>query len=107
MIDLKEIIMCSFSLNKTEYQTLLILLKQSEALSIGEIAKLVKLERSTVQKAISKLKDKDLVDRRQINLSGGGYHFIYAAKDHDEIKSELKTIVQGWHKSVIEAINEW
>ena len=106
-VQLQDIITCSFELNKTEYELLLFLLQEEEALTINEIADKKKLERSTIQKAISRLKEKELVERRQLNLSGGGYRFIYAVSDKDAIKERLTTIVNGWQKNVLEAINKW
>lgn len=106
-VQLQEIVMCSFDLNKTEYSLLLSMLKNEEQLTIQEIATRVGFERSTVQKAIAKLLSKDLVERRQINLSSGGYHFVYEIVDKDEIKSRISKIVEGWYTNVIAAVNEW
>ncbi len=99
--------MCSFDLNKTEYSLLLFLLNTEEQLTIQEIAGKINFERSTVQKAIAKLLSKELVERRQINLSSGGYRFIYEISDKETIKKRLGTIVEGWYKNVVDAIKTW
>lgn len=106
-INLKDIVMCSFELGKTEYELLDFLFHEEEQLTIQEIATKRGLERSTVQKAIAKLLAKGLVERRQLNLSSGGYRFIYAVVDKENIKVELRQIVNGWHKNVNEAIKKW
>lgn len=106
-INLKDIITCSFELGKTEYELLEFLFKEEDPLTIQEIANKRSLERSTVQKAIAKLREKQLVERRQLNLSTGGYKFIYGVIDKDDIKAELQQIVNGWHRNVNEAIRQW
>lgn len=106
-INLKDIVTCSFDLSKTEYELLLFLMQEEEPLTINTIAQKKQLERSTVQKAISKLHSKELVDRHQLNLSSGGYRFIYAVHDKDSIKTRLLAIVDGWHRNVNDAVQKW
>lgn len=106
-VSLQDIVMCSFDLNKTEYSLLVFLLEQEEALTVQDIALKRTYERSTVQKAISSLLSKELIERRQLNLSTGGYRFIYAIKDKDELKTKIRQIVDGWYKQVTNAIDTW
>lgn len=106
-INLKDIVMCSFDLSKTEYDLMLFLFGEDEPLTINAIAQKKGLERSTVQKAVSKLFAKDLVERRQLNLSSGGYRFMYAILDKPLIKEQIVTIVNGWQKNVLDALDSW
>ncbi|MBN1274765.1 MarR family transcriptional regulator [Candidatus Woesearchaeota archaeon] len=106
-INLQDIITCSFELNKTEYELLLFLLAQEKALSVNEIATLRGSERSTVQKAVARLLSKELVERRQLNIAGGGYRYLYATTDKDDIKQRLSSIVNEWHRNVTSAIKNW
>ena len=106
-VKLQEVITCSFELNRTEYELLIFLLEQENALTVTEIADKQGFERSTVQKAISRLLSKALVERRQLNLSGGGYRFLYAVTEKEEIRKRLHTIVEGWYKNVLGAIDKW
>ena len=106
-VDLKDIITCSFDLNKTEYELLMFLVKQEEPLTISDIAGKTGFERSTVQKAISKLLTKEVVERRQLNLKGGGYRFIYQVEDKEALKERMRSIVDGWHRNVLEAVKKW
>jgi len=64
----EELIRCSFSLNKTEYDVLMFLLTHRHKYMVYYIAKRMGLERTTVQKAIKNLLDKELVKRTQRNL---------------------------------------
>ena len=105
-IDLRDIIQCSFDLNKTDYQLLTHLLRV-ELQSISQISKDVQLERSTIQKSISRLFSRGLLERRQMNLSQGGYHYVYGLADKEGIRSRLFSIVDGWHSKVRDAIKTW
>jgi len=96
----EELVRCSFNINKTEYNVLMFLLKNRGFHSVREIAKKMGFERTTVQKAIKKLSERGLARRVQNNLPKGGYSFLYQANKKDEIKKEMKEIVQRWVKIV-------
>lgn len=102
----KELIRCSFNLNKTDYDLLIFMLKSDRMQTVLEIAKAMGLERTTVQKAMKHLVDKGLVKRAQTNLSGGGYVFSYSPNDKEDIKSRMKDITRRWYKGVEEAIDK-
>ncbi len=104
-INTSEIIQCSYGLGKGEYKIFEFLLKQKEPRSIKEISETLKKERTTVQKAITKLVEKDIVKRRQMNLSSGGYVFIYFIKDKEKIKQEIKNIMKQWCENAMRAID--
>jgi predicted transcriptional regulator len=106
-IQLKDIITCSFELSKTEYNLFLFLLQEPEPLTIQAIAEKQSLERSTVQKAISKLHAKNLLKRRQLNVQNGGYRYLYSILDKEECRKRLIQIVDGWHAQVLDAVKKW
>lgn len=106
-IELSELIRCSFDLNKTDYTVLDFLIKNEKEFSVNEISKALKLERSSVQKAIKNLVEKNLVQRWQVNLTKGGYSFIYSIKNKEQIKEDIITIIDGWHKKVKEEIKKF
>ncbi len=101
----EELIRCSFNLNKTEYNVLMFMLKRKNQNTVSQIARAMKLERTTIQKAIKNLVNKGLAKRTQRNLPKGGYIFLYEIYNKDKIKSEIKKIVRKWYKTVEEAIN--
>ena len=106
-IDFKDVIMCSFSLNKTEYALLIFLLGQQGRLSATSIGKHLNKDRTTVQKAIKKLVDTQLVSKYQINLESGGYTFVYAVKEKEELRRRILQIVQAWSDNVVAAVKSW
>lgn len=99
-INKEDLLRCSFGLNKTEYNVMIFLLDDDNYMTTFDIAKKMKLERTTVQKAIKNLVEKNIVSRKQENLDKGGYIFFYKIHKKEEIKYMLKKIVNDWHRKV-------
>lgn len=106
-IDLKDLLTCSFSLNKTEYNLFIFLLEQTEALCVSTIGERSGKDRTTVQKAIKKLVVQGLVEKHQVNLQTGGYTFVYKIKNKELIRAKMLDIVEHWHKGVLQSIENW
>ncbi len=106
-INFKDLIMCSFELNKTEYNVFMFLISHREDFTTTQIADELGLDRTTVQKAIKSLTDKNLVFRTQQNLEKGGYIFIYSIKDKEDVKKRMLSIVENWYDKVIKEIKSW
>lgn len=105
-IDLSEIFQCSFGIKKNDYKVLDVLLESKKPKTVKEIAKQLNKERTTVQKSMSLLLKKQLVYRRQMNISTGGYVYVYSIKDRDSLKKELTEIIKAWNKEVLRLIND-
>ena len=106
-IDFSEVVRCSFNLNKTEYKLFIEMVKHDEKRSIVDIARLTKFERSTVQKAIKKLVQQRLVSRTQVNLSKGGYVFLYKTKDKARIKERIENCISSWSERAVGEVRKW
>jgi len=106
-IELKNLIKCSFELNKTDYDIFTFLMPKENDLAASEIALQMNLDRTTVQKAIKRLTEKELVLRAQKNLAKGGYVFAYSIKDKKLIKQRMSEIVKKWHDNVQREIRKW
>ncbi|MGC9032075.1 MAG: helix-turn-helix domain-containing protein [Candidatus Woesearchaeota archaeon] len=106
-ISMEEIVRCGFKINKTEYKVLYQLLKAKSELTLNEIARELKKNRTTVQKGIKGLLEKKMISRRQMNLDNGGYVFVYKAHDKEKIKSDLLAIISKWKEAVDIAIRNW
>ncbi len=107
IIDIEDIIRCSFDLNKTEYLVLIFLLRHKSEYSTSDIASKLNKDRTTVQKAIKSLIEKDLIFRRQINLSSGGYVYYYSIKDKEKLKKRVLTLIDNWADSAKRTIINW
>jgi len=105
-IRLDELIRCSFDLNKTEYRIFHFLVKhKSQAYSIKEIAKKLNLDRTSIQKGMKKLIERNLVVRRQTNLKNGGFIYYYLLKDKAQIKNEIKKLLDNWTNNAKKVID--
>ena len=85
----------------------LIIDESAEDSATKSIAKKMKLERTTVQKALKNLLNKQLVRRVQCNLSRGGYVFMYEPNKKEYLKNAIKDIIYKWYKSVEKEIDRW
>ncbi len=106
-IDFRDIVMCSFELNKTEYNLFLFLIKQKDSLSASDVGEELGKDRTTIQKAIKRLVEKNLVQKHQVNLDAGGYTFVYSIKNKEELRHNILNIVNSWHKNVVNSVKKW
>ena len=99
-ITVQELITCAFNINKTEYLIISQLLKKQNCSSESLSNKLGK-DLTTIQKALKTLVEKELVIRKQINLEGGGYKFIYQSISKEEIKNKIENNLNNFQEKVL------
>jgi len=104
-IDPRDLIKCTFGLNKTELDLFLFLSKSNRCEPVQAISKHLGLDRTTIQKSLKRLLDSEVIERRQNNLDNGGYVFFYCVKKKPEIKQKMIEILDDWHKSATGEIN--
>ncbi len=107
IIKIEDIIRCSFDINKTQYQILMLLSRSKRAMTISEIASKLKKDRTTVQKAVKVLFSKHLVIRRQLNLDNGGYIYYYTINDRDKLKERIIHLINEWAESAKHTVLNW
>jgi predicted transcriptional regulator len=105
--DMREIIKCSLGLTRAELRIFEHMLKSAEPLTSEEIAKQLKLDLSTVQRAVKKLHEKTILRRMQMNLEGGGYVFEYQLSDKRQIRKVIMATVQNWTLRVEDELEGW
>ena len=106
--DLDEIIKCGFGLTKAEYNLLIKALEyKEEYFTAEELSDKTKLNLSTVQRAVKKLYEQNVFERKQNNLDGGGYIFIYKVIPRSELRKLLMKTINKWTKRVETEINKW
>jgi predicted transcriptional regulator len=105
-MDSRELIQCTFGLTKTELKIFLYLLKNKRSIPSNDIAQEIELDRTTVQKSMKGLLDRDIVLRKQMNLDSGGYVFLYCVKHKDELKKQMETIIQSWSTSAVNQLDK-
>ncbi|MCF7872345.1 winged helix-turn-helix transcriptional regulator [Candidatus Woesearchaeota archaeon] len=106
--DLNEIIKCSLGLTKADYKLMNHLLKNEEEwTTTTQLAKELKLNLSTIQRCVKTLHEKQILNRAQENLTGGGYTYTYQIKNKKELTKKIKEIVNNWVKTVDHALEKW
>jgi len=107
LLRLEDILKCSFGLNKTEIAILKYLLEEKEEKTIEEIKLQIAKDRTTIQRAVKHLFEKDLIIRRQRNLEKGGYIFVYSSAPKQELKDKVYKIFESFKEKVGEEIRTW
>ncbi|MDP3965909.1 MAG: helix-turn-helix domain-containing protein [archaeon] len=105
--DLDEVIKCVLGLAKSEYKLLKFLAENDTKFTTEELSKRLKLDKSTIQRSIKKLHEKNLVSRSQINQSVGGYVFLYKIKDKDNVRKVVSETVDNWISTLKKKLSDW
>ena len=104
--DLNSIIKCSFSLTDPELKVLLEIVKQ-ESVTVNYLSNKLNRDRSTIQKIIIKLLEKNLIIKKKNSLKQGGYIFYYYPISKTELKKSMPANVEAWHSNVKKEIKQW
>lgn len=102
-----EIIKCGLGLTKAEYSIFRHLMTKDSWCTSESIAEKLSFNLSTVQRALKKIHEKDILDRMQKNLENGGYVYTYKIKPKPYVRSVIMRIVNSWAKKVGESLKEW
>jgi predicted transcriptional regulator len=105
--NLKDIIKCSLGLARSDFAVFEFLLKHPGSHGTEAVASRLALDLSTVQRAMKKLHEKQLVRRMQKNLSGGGYVFEYQINDKKTIRKIIMGTVHNWTARVEQELETW
>jgi predicted transcriptional regulator len=105
--DIEEVVKCSLGLSKSEFRLLNFFIKNKKEFTTDELAKALKLDKSTIQRSVKKLHQKNLVTRGQINQTVGGYLFTYKIKDKQKIRKIILDTVENWVGVFREKIANW
>ena len=105
---LSEIIKCALGLRKADLAVLSFFLEHTDSWhSAEDVAKKLRLNVTTVQRASKKLFEKDIIHRQQENLTGGGYVYSYKLKNKTHIRMVIMSIVERWKKKVADELEKW
>ncbi|MBU2589798.1 MAG: MarR family transcriptional regulator, partial [Nanoarchaeota archaeon] len=104
---LDEIIKCSLRLSKADCKVMHFLLKELDWITTKDLTKKLKLNITTVQRAVKKLHEKKVLTRSQENLKDGGYIFYYKIKNKKELRELIIQLVNNWVKNVENELNRW
>ena len=105
--DFNSLVKCSFSLSDSELKIFLELMECNDPICIVALSKKIKRDRSTIQKVIKILLEKELVVKKKINLEDGGYMFYYSPKSKSDLKKQMLKLVGVWYNNVKKEIMKW
>ena len=97
--DFPEILACVFGVQDHESRTYLALLDRPDS-TVEELADDLDRDRSNVNRSLSTLLDKGLVERRRRLLDPGGYVYEYTAVPLPEAKGMLHEALDEWVEMV-------
>jgi len=102
----EHVLSCVFGVRDHESRAYLALLDHP-ASTVSELADVLDRDRSNVNRSLSTLREKGLVDRRRRLLDSGGYVYQYTAIPVDEAKRRLHDALDKWVEGVHGAIDEF
>ena len=106
-LDIEEVVKCSLTLSRSDYNILKFLMRKDSPVSTEKISFELGLDKSTVQRSVKKLREKGLLLRGQINQSIGGYLFTYRVKEKERVRKIILEILEGWVDNVRAEIKNW
>ena len=99
-----HVLSCVFGVRDHESRTYLTLLDHPGS-TVAELADTLDRDRSNVNRSLSTLRDKGLVERRRRLLDSGGYVYQYTAIPVPEAKERLHDALDEWVEGVHAAID--
>ena len=106
---------CILGLNVIESNVFSYLLKHDNVTTM-DLTGVFKKDRSSIQRALQVLHDLDIIEKRSMSLKDynetsdqevkniRGYLYVYGAKNLEIIRSQLHDLLDRWHKSMVNYI---
>lgn len=102
----QQVLSCVFGIQEHESRTYLTLLDNPGS-TVAELAETLDRDRSNVNRSLTTLLEKGLVDRQRRLLDPGGYVSQYTATDLPEAKESLHEALDEWAERVHRAIDDF
>ncbi len=90
-----DLLCCAFGLHDSEIDAYFSLL--SEPKTVESISSLIGRDRSTVQRILSKLRKKGLIEREAKHIEKGGYYYVYKAVSTETVRKQMLTQLEKWY----------
>ncbi len=106
-ITIKDIIQCNYNINDREYEVFKeIMKKRKGGVSVKELSNKLEKQRTTIQKILFKLLNKNLIKKKQINLDRG-YMYVYFPVEKEKIIEEVENNIENYYNSLKKSISKW
>jgi predicted transcriptional regulator len=102
----EEVLRCVFGIQSHEARLYLELLNAPDS-TVAELAETVDRDRSNVNRGLTTLLEKGLVDRRRRLLDSGGHVYQYRATPPEDARELMHETLDEWAAYVHEKIDEF
>ncbi len=106
-LSVEDLLSCSFGLSRREVAVLLRILHAGDWVPVSDIAAKTRRDRSVVQRTLQKLVGKGIAERSQRNRAGGGYEYLYMARDKKALKRAILEKSRMFCLKVAAQVREW
>ncbi|HOC78235.1 MAG TPA: helix-turn-helix domain-containing protein [Methanofastidiosum sp.] len=105
--EIKKILRCAFDL--TDLEVSITLMLPPEGMRVKEIQNILKKDRTTIQKSLKILVDKELIFRESKCCVQGkrGRYFVYRSLDRQEIRKRVLTNIDKWYEGLQESVKSF
>lgn len=105
--EIKKILRCAFDL--TDLEVSITLMLPPEGMRVKEIQNVLKKDRTTIQKSLKILVDKELIFRESKCCVQGkrGRYFVYRSLDRQEIRKRVLTNIDKWYDGLQESVKSF
>lgn len=105
---IEDVIKCALNLTKADLKVMRYFLDEKEQwVDTDSLSKVLKLDISTVQRSVKKLHEKEILQRSQQNLDGGGYVFKYKVNSRTKVKNIIMNVVNSWADRLEQELEKW
>jgi len=106
-ITVEDLLRCSFGLSRLEVRVITKLLESPDWVAVAPLARSMRKDRSVIQRGLSTLLEKGLIERDQRNKAGGGFEYLYRTKDKRMLKRSILDKSQAFSMMVKETVQGW
>ena len=107
-LKVEDVIKCALNLTKADLKVMRYFLNETDQWEDTEsLSNALELDISTIQRSVKKLYDKEILQRSQQNLDGGGYIFRYKAHSRAKIKEIIMNVVSSWAERFGQELEKW
>jgi len=101
-----DIVQCIYNLNKLDLETYKHLQKMQEA-KATTLAQHMHKERSTVYRALQKLTNCGLCNKKTQTIKTGGYYHVYSCKNPNTVKIQLESKLDAWYSQMKKILHDF
>jgi predicted transcriptional regulator len=104
----EDVIKYALNLTKSDLTVMKYFLSENEhGVDTESLSKALNLDISTIQRSVKKLHEKEILQRSQQNLDGGGYIFRYKINSRAEVKNIIMNGVSSWAERLVQELEKW